>query len=70
MQEGTTSRSIAQSAPPGAPQGHALVTLDGRYAVVDRIASGGMGEVFRARDTVLARDVALEARSAEFRPGG
>jgi serine/threonine-protein kinase len=60
MQEGTTSRSIAQSAPPGAPQGHALVTLDGRYAVVDRIASGGMGEVFRARDTVLARDVAIK----------
>jgi serine/threonine-protein kinase len=36
------------------------VTLDGRYAVVDRIASGGMGEVFRARDTVLARDVAIK----------
>jgi serine/threonine protein kinase/beta-lactam-binding protein with PASTA domain len=60
LQEGTTSRSIAQSAPPGAPQGHALVTLDGRYAIVARIASGGMGEVFRARDTVLARDVAIK----------
>jgi serine/threonine protein kinase/beta-lactam-binding protein with PASTA domain len=60
LQEGTTSRSIAQPAPPGAPQGHALVTLDGRYAIVARIASGGMGEVFRARDTVLARDVAIK----------
>ena len=60
MQEGITSRSIAQSAPSGAVQGHALVTLDGRYAVVERIASGGMGEVFRARDTVLARDVAIK----------
>ena len=60
LQEGTTSRSIAQSAPPGAPQGHALVTLDGRYTIVARIASGGMGEVFRARDTVLARDVAIK----------
>ena len=45
---------------PGAPQGHALVTLDGRYAIVERIASGGMGEVFRARDTVLAREVAIK----------
>ncbi|MEZ0234177.1 MAG: Stk1 family PASTA domain-containing Ser/Thr kinase [Actinomycetota bacterium] len=60
MQEGTTSRSIAQPAPAGAPQGHALVTLDGRYAIVERIASGGMGEVFRARDTVLAREVAIK----------
>ena len=60
MQEGITSRSIAQPAPAGAPQGHALVTLDGRYAIVERIASGGMGEVFRARDTVLAREVAIK----------
>ena len=60
MQEGITSRSIAQPAPTGAPQGHALVTLDGRYAIVERIASGGMGEVFRARDTVLAREVAIK----------
>ena len=60
LQEGTTSRSIAQSAPKSASEGHALVTLDGRYAIVDRIASGGMGEVFRARDTVLARDVAIK----------
>ncbi|MGZ8581994.1 MAG: Stk1 family PASTA domain-containing Ser/Thr kinase [Actinomycetota bacterium] len=60
LQEGTTSRSIAQPAPTGASQGHALVTLDGRYTIVERIASGGMGEVFRARDTVLAREVAIK----------
>jgi beta-lactam-binding protein with PASTA domain len=60
LQEGTTSRSIAQPAPSGVAQGHALVTLDGRYAIVERIASGGMGEVFRARDTVLAREVAIK----------
>jgi serine/threonine-protein kinase len=37
-----------------------LTTLDGRYHVVDRIAAGGMGEVFRARDAVLERDVAIK----------
>lgn len=37
-----------------------LTTLDGRYHVVDRIAAGGMGEVFRAHDAVLAREVAIK----------
>ena len=36
------------------------MTLDGRYHVVARIAAGGMGEVFRAHDAVLARDVAIK----------
>ncbi|HVM11919.1 MAG TPA: Stk1 family PASTA domain-containing Ser/Thr kinase [Actinomycetota bacterium] len=35
-------------------------TVDGRYQIVARIAAGGMGEVFRARDPVLDRDVALK----------
>ncbi len=52
---------VSRSRPlPSAREGHALVTLDGRYAIVERIASGGMGEVFRARDTVLAREVAIK----------
>ena len=38
----------------------ALNTLDGRYHVVDRIAAGGMGEVFRAHDAVLERPVAIK----------
>ncbi|MGZ5290857.1 MAG: Stk1 family PASTA domain-containing Ser/Thr kinase [Actinomycetota bacterium] len=37
-----------------------MTTLDGRYHVVDRIAAGGMGEVFRARDAVLEREVAVK----------
>jgi beta-lactam-binding protein with PASTA domain/tRNA A-37 threonylcarbamoyl transferase component Bud32 len=37
-----------------------LVTLDGRYHILDRIAAGGMGEVFRARDAVLDREVAIK----------
>jgi len=35
-------------------------TIEGRYQVVSRIASGGMGEVYRAHDAVLARDVAIK----------
>jgi beta-lactam-binding protein with PASTA domain/predicted Ser/Thr protein kinase len=35
-------------------------TIEGRYQVITRVASGGMGEVFRAHDAVLARDVAVK----------
>jgi len=35
-------------------------TIDGRYQIISRIAAGGMGEVFRARDSVLEREVALK----------
>jgi eukaryotic-like serine/threonine-protein kinase len=35
-------------------------TLDGRYQVITKIASGGMGEVYRATDAVLAREVAIK----------
>src|SRR6185503_9502331 len=38
----------------------------GPYEVVSRIGAGGMGEVFRARDTRLDRTVAIKILPAEF----
>jgi serine/threonine-protein kinase len=38
--------------------------LDGRYALVERIATGGMGEVWRGIDQILGRPVAIKMLSA------
>lgn len=55
----TSNRTLPERSAPAA-DGFELVTLDGRYHVVGRVASGGMGEVFRAHDAVLAREVAIK----------
>ena len=36
----------------------------GRYSVTAKIGEGGVGEVYRARDTKLDRDVALKVLSS------
>jgi serine/threonine protein kinase len=43
---------------PGAQLGH--------YRVMAAIGAGGMGEVYRARDTKLDRDVAIKVLPEEF----
>ena len=38
----------------------------GPYEVLAPIGAGGMGEVYKARDTRLERTVAIKVSSAEF----
>jgi eukaryotic-like serine/threonine-protein kinase len=54
--------TVSTSPPAGRPPG---VLVAGRYQLIDALGSGGAGSVYRARDTVLGRDVALKVFRAE-----
>ena len=58
--EATISKSTTHERSTGVDLAFTLNTLDGRYHVLDRIAAGGMGEVYRAHDAVLERPVAIK----------
>src|SRR5436189_3816471 len=58
----------ASGVPPGAPTPDAAPDAPPGYELHALIGSGGMGEVYRARDLSLAREVAIKFLHARYAP--
>ena len=62
FQRGERDDADASVMPPPGPDRQNI----GRYAVIEQIGSDAMGTLYRARDDVLDRDVAIKVMSPEF----
>ena len=47
-----------------------MIEAFGHYKILDRIGAGGLGDVYRARDTRLGRTVAVKVPGAELQAAG